>query len=334
MLKPRLIEVIRLGSMGDLVLCEPSIRALANAHPEAQVRLVARRRWHDLYRHHPQVDEVLDLSSARAAAPPDLSVDLHNRLDTRRLAARAPQRTHWRKRRGFDLLRGLLGQPLHRSYRGGPHQLERLARALDLPPSRPELHLSQAWREQVAGLEVGVLLVPGAGWAVKAWPAERFAALARALSGRGHPVSVVGGPGEESVVTTVATSGRAQAMPADLGVGPLGALLERAAVVVANDSGPAHLAAALGTPVVTIFGPTAPGRWGPPSEGGLVVTSDPPCGPCSDFGGRGCREARRHCLEDLDVERVLEAVARLIRPPADREADPLGPKGGASGPQL
>lgn len=291
------------------MLCEPAVAALARAHPGLRLGLVTRRRYHDLYAFHPDVDALYTLADAPAA---EVAVDLHNRLDTRRLALRSRRRVHWRKRQGVDLLRAALGRPLHRDYRGGPHQVERIASALGLDTRRaPRMYLSDAWRRAAEALvPVGaVVLCPAASREVKRWPA--FPACAAQLHGEGLVVRVAGGPGEDALLATVADAlpghGGA-ALPGDTPLGVLAAAFERAAVVVGNDTGLLHLAAGVGTRVVAVFGPTPPGRWGPPPDRGQVVTLDPACGPCSDHGNRPCRQPRRACLDDLSPDAVVAAV--------------------------
>jgi len=111
-----------------------------------------------------------------------------------------------------------------------------------------------------------VVLNPGAGRVDKRWPVSHFATLARALAQEaGADVVVAWGPGEESaalgIVDGAATAGVLLAPPTDLAA--LIALLRRASVMVAADTGPLHLAAALGTPCVGLYGPTSPERNGP-----------------------------------------------------------------------
>ncbi len=107
------------------------------------------------------------------------------------------------------------------------------------------------------------LLNPGAGWGAKRWPAERYAAVAAGLARRGLRVFVNAGPGEESLAETIQTESNEAATPLRCTLGELIALTRRTALAIAGDTGPLHLACALGKPVVGIFGPTDPARNGP-----------------------------------------------------------------------
>lgn len=312
----RSLWVIRVSALGDVVLSEPAVAALAAAHPGAHFTFVTSPRYADLYRHHPAVHEVLSPAEARTRPPPDLAVDLQNRLSTRWLARRAARRSHWRKRDAAALWRTLWGRPLHVDYRAGPHQVERIAAALGLPPpAPPRLYLDAAWRAAIHPVPDGrlrVALCPGASRDVKRWPAERFAQVAVALEREGIVTCLVGGPADAAVLDRVAAACGAAVGPLERPLGVVAADLERCDLVLGNDSGLMHVAAAVGVPTVTVFGPTPPGRWAPRGRG-VVVSLDPPCGPCSDHGARPCRLPRRSCLDDLPVERVVTATLSSLR---------------------
>jgi heptosyltransferase-2 len=88
-------------------------------------------------------------------------------------------------------------------------------------------------------------------------------------------------------------------------------------LLVACDSGPVHLATAVGTPVLALFGPTSPARWGPPPPG-RSLSLGLPCAPCTNFGGERCPLGHHRCLADLEVAPVVAAARDLLR--AHREA--------------
>jgi heptosyltransferase-1 len=156
----------------------------------------------------------------------------------------------------------------------GEHVIEQdveLAAAVagdDLKPVAPWLPVdlaAEAWVENIlpaAGPGRAVLMNPGAGWGAKRWPAERYATVARGLMERGLRVMVNAGPGEEGLAERiVASSGGAMALSCTLE--QLIALARRVRLAIAGDTGPLHLACALGRPVVGIYGPTDPRRNGP-----------------------------------------------------------------------
>jgi ADP-heptose:LPS heptosyltransferase len=157
-----------------------------------------------------------------------------------------------------------------------------------------------------------VVVHPGASVPARAWAPERHAALVRALAREGRRVIVTGGPGERALTRRVAgTSGL------DLGgrtsLGELADVLAGAACVVTGNTGPAHLAAAVRTPVVSLFAPTVPvQRWHPWGVPHALLYVPVPCAGCR---ARTCPVPGHPCLDELGVDEVLRAVAHLCGEP-------------------
>lgn len=126
---------------------------------------------------------------------------------------------------------------------------------------------------QLAEHDIGdfAILNPGAGWGAKRWPAERYGAVACGLAGLGIRSILNYGPGEEELVHIAANASGAKAQPMRCTISELIALTRRARLVIAGDTGPLHLAAALRVPVVAIFGPTDPARNGPYGTRSIVL---------------------------------------------------------------
>jgi ADP-heptose:LPS heptosyltransferase len=142
---------------------------------------------------------------------------------------------------------------------------------LDVPVDPTDLRLAVPPPPEGAG---AVLVHPGAAYPARRWPADRFAAVARAVVAAGHRVEVTGGPGEEALAQAVADaagSPGASALGGRTSLGDLAARVAHARLVVCGDTGVAHLATAFGTPSVLLFGPTSPARWGPPPGGPHTV---------------------------------------------------------------
>jgi heptosyltransferase-2 len=158
-----------------------------------------------------------------------------------------------------------------------------------------------------------VAIAPGARWATKRWPAERFAAVADALHADGHRVVLCGGPGDREAFEAFRAAARAP-VAADLSLLPVDALaaaIARVRLLVACDSGPVHLANAVGTPVLALFGPTSDRRWGPAAPG-RALSLGLACAPCSNHGSDVCPEGHHRCMEDLAPEAVLAAARELL----------------------
>lgn len=186
--------------------------------------------------------------------------------------------------------------------------------AMELAVTAQEASAGRSALEQ-AGLRTEqefAVLNPGGNNPAKRWPAERFAALARWLrDDQRLEVVVAGSPGERALSEQVATLARlpvSRALPTvGLTLGSLKAVLQRAAILVTNDTGPRHIAAALGTPVVTLFGPTDP-RWTTiPFDREIIVSADPTLPPCEVAEDH----PERCSVDRIEVVRVQEAVRRL-----------------------
>ena len=181
------------------------------------------------------------------------------------------------------------------------------------PPLRFELPRDAAAEQhcddELRRLGVGdfAILNPGAGWGAKRWPADRYAEVARALGGRGLRSLINYGPGEEELAREVAeaSNGAAHAFAGSLG--ELIALTRRARLFVGGDTGPVHLAAALGVPLVAIYGPTDPARNGPFGGGPILVLRSQ-----TSVTSHARRAAPEAGLLTIAVTDVLAAVATVL----------------------
>lgn len=159
-----------------------------------------------------------------------------------------------------------------------------------------------------------VAVHPGASVPARAWAPERNAALVAALAAEGHRVVVTGGPAERELTSFVAAD-RALDLGGGTDFAGLADVLANAACVVVGNTGPAHLAAAVGTPVVSLFAPTVPAvRWRPWKVPHVLLHTDVPCAGCR---ARVCPVAGHPCIDDVAVADVVSAVHRLV---AIREA--------------
>jgi ADP-heptose:LPS heptosyltransferase len=151
-----------------------------------------------------------------------------------------------------------------------------------------------------------VAVSPGAGWPNKQWPAERFGQVASAVH-RAHGLRtlVVWGPGEESLAQKVVTaSGGAAQMAPPTGIVDLFGVLRAARLMIAGDTGPLHIATAVGTPVVALFGPTDSVRNGPWRDADISLSR---AATCECHYQRRCRRAVP-CIDDISVDEVMQAV--------------------------
>ncbi|MEE4112766.1 MAG: glycosyltransferase family 9 protein [Desulfobacteraceae bacterium] len=214
------------------------------------------------------------------------------------------------------------------------HALDRnlmMLEAVGIRPSSIEYNLPitpdhDHWASQqlyVSGIpdrQPFVAINPMATWETKLWDPQKFAEVAdRVQTEFGWPVVFTGGPGDrayiENLMKHMHTSAPNLAGRTDLMT--LGALLQRASLMITTDTGPMHIAAAVGTPTVALFGPTAPWRTGPHGKGHRIVRTDSPCSPCFK---RRCPDTCA-CMSSIRVEQVMCAVNDQLS--AKRNALPI-----------
>lgn len=169
------------------------------------------------------------------------------------------------------------------------------------------------------GSEIVINVNAGPTFLERRWPPERFAELADALCDRTASWLVFIGDASERayvqrVVDAVRRPGRCLNVAGNLAIAELMALLRRSTLLISNDSGPLHLACALGTPVVALYGPETPSFYGPLGGRRTVVYGSPPCSPCMNvYQAKAFRcpyDAR--CMRDIGTEEVLRAVNRYL----------------------
>jgi heptosyltransferase-2 len=329
------VLVIRLGALGDVLLATPVFAALRRTFPGARIDLCTDARLAPLFEGHPSLRQVIPFDHALSTwqqgralreSRYDVVVDLHHKPRTALLArlASAPRLVSFVKRRGKDLWRAMLGRPL----RPGLHTADAYVRALapiGVPPlesieRRLEIRVDpnalervDAWLHEARLGATIVGLAPGAKHATKKWPVASFIALANEVRSRGLGVPLgVGGPHDARELDALAIAGIPCA-PAAWPLVDLAALLSRLAVLVVGDSGPQHLAAAVGTAVISLFGPTDPVRWSPLGVPHRVLRLELPCSPCSNYGGPSCPVGTHACLRDLAPHDVVVALNALLR---------------------
>jgi heptosyltransferase III len=354
---PRDVLVIRLWGLGNLALMAPSLRAAAE---RGRVRLLTLERNADFVRRHlPEVQPLAVREPQHPACLPSLALRMRDlRRDPPQLILDAEQFL----RLPLLLARAATGAPavgldtpgqsraplLDRAVRHDPTRhvadtFAALARAAGLPPPAPgpALRVDPAAASDVAARLAAalpahgplVVLHPGSGdhFPGRRWPPERFAALGRALSAvQGARLVVTGVESERELVRVVLRDAPPDALDlcGRLDAAGLLALLAAADLLVANDTGPVHLADAVGTPCVALYGPNTPHRYGPRLPGSRALYADLPCSPCLDDRTMKRSSCRHHvCMAALHVPDAL-AACRLVlagRAERHREAHAVAP---------
>jgi len=287
MSNPRLL-VLRLGSLGDIVHTFPAVAALRESFPASEIVWLTHPRWKFLVESSDLASEVRtiesrDLSSLRAAIATlrqshwDASIDYQGLWKSAALPffggvkRRIGFSSHTIREFGVPILYSEQVKPstVHIADQNG--ELSRRAGA-KLRVAPVTLHIpaedkasASAQLHSAKILDRYIVLSPGGGWRAKCWPAARFGALCQQIRKSLNLRCVVNyGPGEDDLAQAVRTaSGDADPLLYNAELGPLMAVLRSAACIVGGDTGPLHLAIALGTPAVALFGPTDPARNGP-----------------------------------------------------------------------
>lgn len=320
--QPTTVLVVRFGALGDVVLTTPLLRAIHRAYSGAAITVVTKARWAPVLAHHPSIAHVEPLAdgepltalAARLRSTPwDHRLDLHGTLRARALRILVGGR--WRGWRRPRIRRALLvWTGVDRFATSTPVAEQYFAAARDLavrPDGEPaEVFWSpaeEARRDELAPPSPYVVIVPGTAHATKRWPPGHWLRLAGRLRAAGFHVVALGAEDERGLVSSADITNLC-----GLDLGTTAALLHNAAVAVAGDTGLLHLATAVGTPVVALFGPTSPAfGYAPYRARARIVAQSLPCRPCSVYGGAHCPMRHHRCMIELTPDTVMHAVEAL-----------------------
>jgi lipopolysaccharide heptosyltransferase I len=330
---PKKILIIKPSSLGDIIHSLPFLQIIRDAFPAAEIHwiiaeglegllenhpmvnnlwVIKKDRWKNLERIGETVAEVKNLFKKLRVEAFDIVIDLQGLLRSGLLtyATRAPVRLGFKEARE--------GSKLFYTHKvaGGReiHAVDRylkIASAIgceieDVNFPMPLIKESEMVQRLKKELDRYAVIVSGARWKTKRWFPERFGELASKIDTR---TVVVGSASdaEASEEIVVKSGGRALSMAGKTDIKELISIIRNARYIVSNDSGPMHIAAAFGVPVVAIFGPTNPVRTGPYGRNHAIVRSDIECAPCYK---KNCKSVK--CMDDISVERVYKAILEVI----------------------
>lgn len=347
------ILLIQLGDIGDVVLTTPTVRAIRESFPSSRLNVAVRGKAKGILECCPAVDRVLYIEKSGNSVlesmqknwgffrrlreePLDLCVELRTgtRGSIMALLSGAPVRigrysetdTFWRNRLFTHLVR-----PENEGLQYcAEHSLNILAPfGISTERRLPELDVPLATRHRAtdllseAGLSPGrsfVAVQPFSLWRYKEWPQRRFAQLLTHLaSDLGTAVVLVGGPDERARAGALAAESRGEVinLAGKTTLAELAGILVRAELMIGCDSAGIHIAAAVGTPTISIFGPSAPVSWAPRGVRHHVVNQPWECVPCRR---KGCQDSElSRCLETLPVSAVLDKVISTLGNPVTRD---------------
>ena len=334
----RKVLVVRLRSIGDTVLSTPSLYALKRFLPTAQIDILVEDWVAPVLVEHPHVDNVVVLerggmiSRARVARQIrstgyDVVYNLHGGTTATFLtrATGAPHRVGLKSYQYAHLHSHQAPSPLVIWGQQKTHSVEQQLALLGwtgVPVTdRPRTHLAVTreaahtvnQRLAKAGLEDAkiALIHPGTAFATKQWATEKFARVAESLADRGFASVAIGAPQEREVLESLILHATGSITTLDLSLPEVSALAARSHIFVGNDSGIAHIAAAVGTPSVVIFGSSNVAHWRPwNTAAAKVVLEEMPCQPCH---GYFCEKfPQPECILRVPVERVVAAIDKTL----------------------
>ena len=337
------ILVIQTAFLGDVVLTTPLLRELRRAHPQARIAVLTTPLGAEVLRGASSIDRIYpydkraglygvrglvrSVRRIRRDGPVDVCVAAHRSYRTGILT----RGTGATRRIGYVGASGAWAYTDLVPWNPGAHAVDRylaLAGPAGGDPesanARPRIELCEQdtlaadGRLEALGVPAGrplVCVAPGSHWAAKRWLPERFGAVAGSLVRRGRAVVIVGNERERALceqVAGVAGDGAVNAA-GKLAVRELIAVLARAEVLIGNDSGPAHAAGAVETPVVAVFGPTTPSLGFTPLGPAIriVELEGLDCRPCHRHGPNRCPLEHFRCMREITPDEVMTVVREL-----------------------
>lgn len=337
------VLVIRFSSLGDIILTTPVLDALKENYRDSEIYFLTKQKYQGLFEADPRINSVIyfqpedrdrgvaglfrmikRLNQEKFA----LLVDLHSNLRSFfiRTLIKAQEKVRYNKRLITRLQMVYFKKWKTDSLSTVESYLKSLEKIeMKIDNKMPRLFVSQEekiWAKKFlseVGFKGGNLLVgiaPGAKWETKRWGKDKFSSVAKKLSqDLSAKVLLVGDRNDLNLIEDIKDYlGEDRTVQAiDLPLSKLIALIETCELFISNDSGPMHLASALGVPTIGIFGPTSPNLGFVPS--GLkdkIFWKGLECSPCSLHGGKKCVREKRFCMEEIMPEEVMEEAKRII----------------------
>lgn len=330
----RNVLVIKLRYIGDVLLATPTLQALKAAYPAARLTVVVNAGTEDVLLNHPDIDRIMTVEKKSFAAQWRLIAALRRSRYDSVIDLTDGDRSAWLSwlsgaptRIGFNdegRWRGRCYSHVVRST--ARHRIDRDLEALvplgiavlDRTPRLFLTYEDARQAEQLLG-RLGLnsaaplaVIQPGARYWFKAWPAERFAELADRLAGTfGYRVLIGGSEQDRRVAEQIASLATCKpvSLAGQASLRTFAAVLKKAALFVGNDSGAMHIAAAVGTPIVALFGPSNPAEWGPRGSRVEAIYKGVDCRVCFH---PTCERGEQNCMKQIAVDEVMTAARRVI----------------------
>ena len=324
------ILLIRLSSLGDIVLTTPAIRAIRAHHPNDYIAMLVGKQSADVLRENPHLNEIIEFNRSAKDTGEMLRTIRNLREKKFGLAIDFQRKFRTELLMFFSGASERIGKGRLCTIRvadiENKHATERyfdLLHAAGIPAENRhlEMFISTSEKEGVSSAfkEVGINqmqlkvgLFPGAAWKLREWMPRRFAAIGdRLVQHFKAQVIIFGGPKERKLVHTVSNLMHEQAFTfaGTLGIRQLAACIETCDLFLTNDTGPMHIATAVGTPTVALFGPGNHVKFQPLGELHTMIRHDVPCSPCKQFTNK-CKN--NICMKKITVDEVWDAICKKL----------------------
>jgi lipopolysaccharide heptosyltransferase II len=338
--KPHRILVVKLDHLGDVLLATPVFSNLRRAYPHAQIHALVGSIGAYVLRNHPDVDKIIQYDArffCRSGRPMGLrdASQLFRRLRLKKYDLLIDLRGDWLTV-NFALFKGALYRfdlaSLQAENKLGyftftsSHEVDRnldVLRAASIPtphktPTFRTTLADQRWTDgflsnaNVVKDRPLIAIHPGSPIKLKRWRAERFAAVADWLiAHKDAQILFVGEKSESSVIASVQKQmhRKAISVAGKTNLSQLAEILRRCDLFIGNDSGPMHLAAAIGTQTIGLYGPGNPARFGPVGVHSCTIRRMPNCPPCM---GTSCKFGGEGCMKEIEVDEVIHVADRHL----------------------
>ena len=323
------ILVIRLSSLGDIILASPTVLNLKIGYPQSRITFLTKHKYRHIVKMFGTVDEIvllpksgnfteqLSLLKSLEQQNFDIIVDLHSnfRSSLVRTVLTAGQKVVYPRNRSAR--QRIVQFKDFTAPDSNTHTIDKyndclLQLGLAAPAFRPVFQKSN---ERISAEHAAVLIAPGAAFKNKQWPVEKFAEVAIKLH-HFHQAKIIWAATDKESTPDKLTEQISKdnlRLLSNHPIAELASIISQATLTIANDSGIAHLSSAVGTPVISIFGPTHPALGFQPR--GLldnIVQAEVSCRPCSLHGKKICFQKEQYCFTRIEPLEVIEKAAELI----------------------
>lgn len=333
------ILILRLSSIGDILLSTAFIRQTRIKFPSAKIDFVIKKEFFDLIRYNPHINyiykfdsksglkELLRLREKINNQNYDYIFDIHNNFRTKILTSRIKSAKKWKIKKN-KFIRALLVYTkinLYKNIKQTPFKYLDVGKTAGIKDDFQGLEIF--WKDYIErkvnnilynkNIRYGYLIiVPGAGFYTKRWPVEHFKKLIKKITNRRREkIVIVGGKSEINDFNGLEISRQVVNLTGNLNLLEAAALITKAKAVVSNDSGLMHIAAAVKTPVLAIFGSSVKelGFFPFRSEYIMLENNNIKCRPCSHIGRNRCPLGHFKCMKEIDVDVVYNNLLKILK---------------------